>query len=298
MVGELVDVMATPIAFQNACEVQVSDHSPHSLSTNRYQMVGGFTIELDPMRAHVYLRQCGPHMQTVRASFHSDAEAGAEYKRLLALLEVRESVRWCENRLQKTVNLIPDDFWPLVRRGNFDALLVAADWWDEHDEPDRELLLRAAHYHLLRQPNVAVRAGLLADGYATIVYNPQQVTPNRPYPEYARVPVAVVVTPGKSIRIVSIETLLSHAPATQLSPARRTETTAIQSRTFKVGDQAEHGSYNLVYYGSIQTITEKTVVIFDRTYDKTRRLSIGEFVFRNHDFDLARAQKRNSEWMD
>lgn len=71
---------------------------------------------------------------------------------------------------------------------------------------------------------------------------------------------------------------------------------------FKVGDMAEYGSYNLVYYGPIVSITDKTVTMQHRHAaeggnQKKYRLSIKEFANRNYDFDEVEVSKRNSETM-
>lgn len=69
-------------------------------------------------------------------------------------------------------------------------------------------------------------------------------------------------------------------------------------RTFQIGDTVEVGSYNLVYFGTIVQITEKSVTI-KPTYERTnKRMSLMEFTWRNYDFNEATARKRNSEWMD
>lgn len=64
--------------------------------------------------------------------------------------------------------------------------------------------------------------------------------------------------------------------------------------TFKVGDMAEHDSYNLSYYGVITQITEKTVTILDDCFGK-KRLKLDTFAWRNYDFDLDRVQAENFE---
>lgn len=68
--------------------------------------------------------------------------------------------------------------------------------------------------------------------------------------------------------------------------------------TFKVGDTAEWGSYNLTYTGTITKITGKRVFI--RKYDNApqKSFTIEGFVQTNWDFDLKEIQKRNSQWMD
>jgi hypothetical protein len=67
--------------------------------------------------------------------------------------------------------------------------------------------------------------------------------------------------------------------------------------TFKLGDTAEYGSYNLHYLGTIEKITDKGVTILPR-YErngKTKRLSLNEFMWRNHNFNLAEIEARNAE---
>ena len=64
--------------------------------------------------------------------------------------------------------------------------------------------------------------------------------------------------------------------------------------TFKIGDMAEHDSYNLSYYGVITQITEKTVTILDDCFGK-KRLKLDTFAWRNYDFDLGRVQAENHE---
>ncbi len=61
---------------------------------------------------------------------------------------------------------------------------------------------------------------------------------------------------------------------------------------FKVGDHAEYDSYNLAYVGTIESIGEKTVTIRERG-GRLHRLSLYEFAWRNHNFDLARIQDSN-----
>lgn len=66
--------------------------------------------------------------------------------------------------------------------------------------------------------------------------------------------------------------------------------------TFKIGDKAEYGSYNLSYYGAITSITEKTVTI--KEDDGTgHRLSLAEFAWRNYNFQLERVARENSATM-
>lgn len=71
-------------------------------------------------------------------------------------------------------------------------------------------------------------------------------------------------------------------------------------RTFRIGEMAEHGSYNLSYYGPIRQITAKTVTIADRwgNRDKLYRPTVAQFVSRNWDWNCELAAQRNAEWSD
>ena len=65
--------------------------------------------------------------------------------------------------------------------------------------------------------------------------------------------------------------------------------------TFKLGDTAEYDSYNLSYTGKIVSIGPKTVTIdASGTGDRTKRLDIVEFAWRNWDFDAERIAKENA----
>jgi hypothetical protein len=49
--------------------------------------------------------------------------------------------------------------------------------------------------------------------------------------------------------------------------------------TYRVGDRAVHGSFNLVYTGTITSISPKTITVTDR--NRTKRMSHDRFVGRN-----------------
>lgn len=66
-------------------------------------------------------------------------------------------------------------------------------------------------------------------------------------------------------------------------------------QTFRVGDEAVYGSYNLVYTGTIVKIGPKTVTIEDGTH--RRRLKIVEFVDFNAHYDAEKIRKRNNDMM-
>ena len=92
------------------------------------------------------------------------------------------------------------------------------------------------------------------------------------------------VTKGASIRV------------TTAIPAFRTLPEEKHDVTFRLGDKAEYGSYNLSYYGVITSITEKTVTI--KEDDGTgHRLSLAEFAWRNYNFQLERVARENSVTM-
>lgn len=75
----------------------------------------------------------------------------------------------------------------------------------------------------------------------------------------------------------------------------------VQGASFSIGDKAEYDSYNLSYIGEITKITDKTVTIVayrGTVNEKTHRLDLYKFAWRNIRFNLAAKQKENSEWYD
>lgn len=102
------------------------------------------------------------------------------------------------------------------------------------------------------------------------------------YPGTVKVGQHADVTPGKSIRLHGIETN-RHEPKPH-------------DLTFKVGDTAVHGSYNLVYTGTITSIGAKTVTI-KGNFGKPTRMSIYDFNFYNNDYDAERIAARNADTM-
>jgi len=73
------------------------------------------------------------------------------------------------------------------------------------------------------------------------------------------------------------------------------------SNEFQVGDTAEYDSFNLSYTGEITKITEKTVTIMaypgNPTMERTHRLDIHQFAWRNYDFNKEETARKNSEMM-
>ena len=69
---------------------------------------------------------------------------------------------------------------------------------------------------------------------------------------------------------------------------------------FNIGDEAEYGSYNLIYTGPITKITDKIVQItaYPNTRNETKHnLSLDTFCWRNEKFDAVKVAKHNQEEM-
>lgn len=64
--------------------------------------------------------------------------------------------------------------------------------------------------------------------------------------------------------------------------------------TFKIGDSAIWGSYNLSYIGKITAIGEKTITIQHRGSKEVTRLDLGKFANYNFNFDLAKVEADNA----
>lgn len=234
-------------------------------------------------------RSMSPTMHTA-VGFDSTDEAREEFGRIREQLRLRKKVAAVVENDYLTRYVLPAGYESHVRAGELSALLVAADAIEEGERGDEfgyALILRAAYYRLTGQPNVAVRISKAE----TRVYNAVVVTKKSPLGfrgDESLYDLAVaVVTAGESVRIVHLD--MAHA------------STGTDVREFKVGDMAEYGSYNLVYYGPVKSITAKTVVIGHMNAapgQPAHRLTIGAFVEKNHDFDLAKARKRNDEYMD
>ena len=66
---------------------------------------------------------------------------------------------------------------------------------------------------------------------------------------------------------------------------------------FAIGDEAEQGSYNLIYTGEITKITDKCVTIVRHkgtSMERTYRLSMYEFCWRNFNFNAKRVREHNN----
>lgn len=64
--------------------------------------------------------------------------------------------------------------------------------------------------------------------------------------------------------------------------------------TFSVGDMVEYDSYNLRYLGKIEKITEKRITVQPRYGSARKSMDLYSFAWRNHDFDLDKANEENA----
>lgn len=101
--------------------------------------------------------------------------------------------------------------------------------------------------------------------------------------------VSAVVVPGEYIKLRAEKQKYSGGCALNV----------IHENTFKIGDTAIYGSYNLVYTGNIVAISGKTVTIEEPYGEGSRRhrLSLYEFCWRNDNFDLDAIAERNHDMM-
>lgn len=66
-------------------------------------------------------------------------------------------------------------------------------------------------------------------------------------------------------------------------------------KVFKIGDEAEYDSYNLIYTGKIVSITDKSVTIQPKYAKGNKRLKLVDFAWRNYDFDSDKVAAKNAE---
>jgi hypothetical protein len=106
-----------------------------------------------------------------------------------------------------------------------------------------------------------------------------------------------LVVPGKSITLIGTKT---ESKSTRGVDGRYTHeiVEVPYVKTYRIGDLAEHSSWNLSYYGEIKAIGAKTVTIDKGHREGTARLDLEVFAMRNSRFDAEKAWKHNSEWMD
>lgn len=64
---------------------------------------------------------------------------------------------------------------------------------------------------------------------------------------------------------------------------------------FAVGDEAVYGSYNLIYTGTIISITNKTVAVKEPYQNgRTHRLKMKRFIIMNHCYDRDYIREHNA----
>lgn len=69
-------------------------------------------------------------------------------------------------------------------------------------------------------------------------------------------------------------------------------------QTFKVGDVAVYGSYNLIYTGVIVSIGAKTVTVKHyESSDEVTQMDLNTFCNRNWDYDAKRIADQNADTM-
>lgn len=107
----------------------------------------------------------------------------------------------------------------------------------------------------------------------------------------------VSIVPGESITLYGAEKGQPKHIANDNGEQRYVFIDEPYHKVYRIGDFAEHGSYNLSYYGKIVSITEKTVIIEDECFGR-KRLDIYDFSRRNRRFDVQKAARRNADWMD
>lgn len=301
MVDELVSVLEREVEIVGGYPIgtrrgYANGHGLHSYSA------AGYAVTWAPLTsgvADVQLQPWGSPDEDRRpvvtsVMFDTANEARAEFERIKALLFTRQWVEWVTTDLAKA-GIVPDEFREQLLAGELQALLVAADWQDDRDNPNAALLLRAAYHGLRGEVNVVVPAGK----GRTIVLNPLEITKRTKVEPGIAPPRVAVIDAGKSVRTVAVRT--THESRLDPSAAGRrvtVVTTFVDERIFRVGDVAEYDSFNLVYFAPIEAITAKTVVIAGRHGKGKSRLTIARFVGKNHDFDLAKAQERNANWSD
>lgn len=99
---------------------------------------------------------------------------------------------------------------------------------------------------------------------------------------------AAIVKPGDSVLLHGRE-----ANNCRLAP---TGLPTLYANFFRIGDEAEFGSYNLIYTGTITAITAKTVTITEES-GTAHRMSLYAFDRRNWDFDAEVVAKHNAQTM-
>ena len=206
--------------------------------------------------------------------YQTQEDAAEGWTRLRDFHQRLERTAWAAAILPEGA---PDQFRAQLAGGDWEALPILADWFEDRGACDEALVCRAIRCRLDGRANVEFAGALLNVAHVTPRYTTADGT--------AAVHVAKV-EPGKSVAIITA------------GGWERGLITTLRTREFLVGDTAEVGSFNLVYMGEILTITRKTVTVKEPHRTRTNRFSIGAFVAKNYDFDAAKAAKRNADWTD
>lgn len=106
-----------------------------------------------------------------------------------------------------------------------------------------------------------------------------------------------VIVPGESIALYGTETKVRHARLADGTFDYHHEQVPYERR-FRIGDDAEYNSYNLVFFGPIVAIGAQTITIRDKHSTRNHKLDLATFSRRNRDFSVEAATKRNAEWTD
>jgi hypothetical protein len=99
----------------------------------------------------------------------------------------------------------------------------------------------------------------------------------------------ILIEKGKSIRITGAR----KAPRWN-ADLKKWDDNAVYNfdRTFSIGENAIYDSYNFDYLNPVLSVGDKTVAF------EGRRLTLGEFVRYNYDFDLKKINDRRTSWSD
>lgn len=112
----------------------------------------------------------------------------------------------------------------------------------------------------------------------------------------------LAVKPSKSPKAIEVRNMRGHEYHADVIPKKSIRLHGFEHNhttphaydiTFKVGDTAVYGGYNLTYTGTIVSIGEKTVRIED--CGRVKALRFDDFSFWNRDFDAERIAQENSD---
>lgn len=102
----------------------------------------------------------------------------------------------------------------------------------------------------------------------------------------------VSIVPGKWVRVWGQGERYVMNPET----GRRETKVVKYDTTFRIGDCAVYGGFNMTYTGTVTAIGKTTVTVKDAW--TTKRMDLHRFSAWNEFFDLDAINKRNSEWLD